>query len=243
MKKSLTLLFVLLFIAGCGVQNLPAMPTATAPLRVELTPSTTIWSGALNRCGQLNSDLNVMVDVNTTNQIPPGEDSLMIRSGEMETEYQQFHLADEEIVIIVNPNNPLNELTIDQLVSIYTGFSNTWGSVDPTQSTELSGSEITVYHYSIDDDLEKIFRTTDGTTFITTLSAKSVISPTDVIDRVGTKPEAIGFIPKSWLVSSVKQVKIDKKITYPLLMLTKNEPGGRLKQLMLCLQDQAKRIQ
>jgi len=240
MKKSFNLLFVLLFISGCGVQNLPALPSAPAPIRVILTPSTSIWSGGLNRCGQLNSMLNVMVDIKSSDPVNLDENSLLITSGETQSEYRQFLLADEEIAIVVNPINPLNNLSSDQLISIYTGFSNTWGSVIPDLLTDFKEAQIRVYHYSGNDDLETVFQNINKNPIVTPLSALSVASPADIVEAVGMNPEAIGFIPKSWLVSSVKQIPLIEKITYPILMVTKNEPDGRLKQLMLCLQEQTK---
>jgi hypothetical protein len=72
----------------------------------------------------------------------------------------------------------------------------------------------------------------------TTLNLRTSLTPgpQEMIQAVSSNPSAIGFIPKRWLVSSVKPVDTGVDTTFAVVMSTMKEPEGNTRDLMGCLQ-------
>jgi hypothetical protein len=66
-------------------------------------------------------------------------------------------------------------------------------------------------------------------------------SPIAMLQAIREDPQAIGFIPRRALDSSVKTLEIPdvplEILTHPILVLTPAEPTGALKSILLCLQE------
>ena len=240
MRHFATLIIMLGLMSGCTPQPLQLPATPPTPLNVFLTPSTEIWVGAVNRCGSLNSTLNAFIHVQRMDTDQLDDLSVTIHSGETGAVGKQFKLTDEELIIIVHPDNPLSEISDEQFAAVLTGFTRTWSEVDPNLVPEFGQLAVQPVIYPSEDELEQILSQHFMGDLVPSLGAKIVNNPAEMVELVSQTPGAIGFIPKRWLVSSIKQLVPSEKIIYPLIMVTKAEPADRLKQLMLCLQDQAK---
>ncbi len=58
-----------------------------------------------------------------------GTSSRELTTEEVDSGLSQVELAIDGIAIVVNPNNPVSDLTLDQLVDIYTGKITNWSEV------------------------------------------------------------------------------------------------------------------
>ncbi|MDO4378695.1 MAG: phosphate ABC transporter substrate-binding protein [Erysipelotrichia bacterium] len=138
-------------------------------------------------------------------------------------------LAYDGIAIIVNPNNPIDDLTVEQIADIYTGKITNWA--------ELGGNdgEIVVIGREANsgtrDGFESITGTKDKCVYRQELTATG-----DVITSVSQNENAIGYASLAAIKDSVKAIKVNsivvseenvKNGTYliqrPFVLVTKSD--------------------
>lgn len=111
-------------------------------------------------------------------------------------------LALDGIAVVVNPENQVNDLSIEQIASIYTGEITNWSEVGGTDA------EIVVI------GREAGSGTRDGFESITKTSEKcqyrqELTSTGDVITTVSQNPDAIGYTSLSAVKDNVKALSVD----------------------------------
>ena len=157
----------------------------------------------------------------------------------------EFVIARDAIGVIVNPGNPVKELTLDQISKIYKCEINNW--------SELGGEDRPIVRLSRESNsgthvyfLETVIRLgskEDKSIFC----PKTLLLPSSegIIAEVRDNPNAIGYDGLGYITSEVKVVGIAEKIsmpyvipseitandgTYPisrnLFMYTRGEPKG-----------------
>ena len=66
-------------------------------------------------------------------------------------------------------------------------------------------------------------------------NAQVAPGPAQMLEAVSSDPTAIGYLPQSWVNSSVNALEIN--IEVPLLVFADVEPEGTLREFVACLQD------
>ena len=123
----------------------------------------------------------------------------------------EFIVARDAIAVIVNPQNPVDQLTLQQISWIYQGKINNW--------KELGGEDRPIVRLSRESNsgthvyfLETVVRLGSSTD-------KSLFSPTTlllpssegIISEVSSNPNAIGYDGLGYIVPSVKTLGVAKK--------------------------------
>ena len=111
-------------------------------------------------------------------------------------------LAYDGIAIIVNPENPVNDLDLETIAKIYTGEIKNW--------KEIGGNDAEIVLIG----REAGSGTRDGFEFITDTEDKckyrqELTSTGDVITTVASNPNAIGYASLASVKDTVKALKID----------------------------------
>ena len=111
-------------------------------------------------------------------------------------------LAYDGIAIIVNPENPVNDLTLDQIAKLYTGEITNW--------KDVGGNDAEVVLIG----REAASGTRDGFESITGTKYKcqyrqELTSTGDVITAVSQNPDAIGYASLASIKDSVKALNVD----------------------------------
>ena len=111
-------------------------------------------------------------------------------------------LAYDGIAIIVNPENPVNDLTLDQIAKLYTGEITNWKDVGGNDAeVVLVGREAAS---GTRDDFESITGTKDKCQY-----RQELTSTGDVITAVSQNPDAIGYASLASIKDSVKALNVD----------------------------------
>lgn len=152
----------------------------------------------------------------------------------------QTQIAKDGIVVVVNNNNSLSELTINQTKDIFSGNVTEW-----TKITGASGGTINVITREDGSGTRDGFQSMvmggkNGTPILKTAVVQS--STEAIAQAVKGNPNAIGYISLDALNGDVKAIKINGvapseqtvsdgtyKITRPFIFLTKGEPTGQVK--------------
>ena len=111
-------------------------------------------------------------------------------------------LAYDGIAIIVNPENPVNDLTLDQIAKLYTGEITSWKDVGGNDAeVVLIGREAAS---GTRDGFESITGTKDKCQY-----RQELTSTGDVITAVSQNPDAIGYASLASIKDSVKALNVD----------------------------------
>lgn len=111
-------------------------------------------------------------------------------------------IAYDGIAIIVNPENPVSDLTVEQIAKIYTGEITNWKDVGGNDAEiVLIGREA---GSGTRDGFESITDTKDKCKL-----NQELTSTGDVITTVGGNPAAIGYASLASVKDSVKALKVD----------------------------------
>lgn len=193
--------------------------------------------------------INKTADIaNASRQIKPEEVAQAKTNGVTPVEHT---IARDAIAVIVNPNNPVSQLTMQQISDIYSGKISNWSEVggEDRPIVRLSREVNSGTHVYF---LETVVRMgkKDNKTFFST-DTLLLPSSEGIISEVRQNPNAIGYDGLGYVPKDLKMIAIapqegqpyilpsiatvnDK--TYPiardLYMYTNGDPAGILKQYL-----------
>ena len=160
----------------------------------------------------------------------------------------EFVIARDAIGVIVNPANPVKQLTMQQISAIFRGDINNWQQVggENRPIVRVSRETNSGTHVYFLETVVRLGNAKDTTIF----SADTLLLPSSqgIIAEVSDNPNAIGYDGLGYLTPQVKTVAIAsaektpyilpsiesvKDKTYPisrdLYMYTRNQPTGPIK--------------
>ncbi|MCU0498249.1 MAG: substrate-binding domain-containing protein [Anaerolineae bacterium] len=197
-------------LVGCASPSIPAtQPDVTDhALRLYATSATlplvTDLTGAYGLTFETQSNpfpatLNNLLEYDTpyiiSNHLPTDATTLSLWAAP---------IAQDGIAVIVNPANPIENLSLDQLRAIYQGRIHHW--------RDLTGQ---------DQDLMVLSRETGDSTRLeferlvmgsrpTTFAARLVTSESAMLKLIATTPGAIGYVSAAFLDQTVKPIAINQ---------------------------------
>lgn len=132
-----------------------------------------------------------------------GLSSRALKDEEKSQGLKETILAYDGIAIIVNPQNPVSNLSVEQIADIYTGKITNWSEVGaPDGEIVLIGREA---GSGTRDGFESITKTEDKC-----LYRQELTSTGDVITTVSSNPNAIGYASLASVKDSVKAVSVNE---------------------------------
>ena len=207
MKKIISLLTVATLIVcvftGCGGNK-----------EVVATDGSTSMNKVIGALGEaFEGDTGITVTYNATGS---GAGIQAVEEGRCDIGLASRNLKDEEkakglegtilaydgIAIIVNPNNPVNDLDVETIAKIYTGEIKNWKEVGGDDSEiVLIGREA---GSGTRDGFESITDTEDKCKY-----RQELTSTGDVITTVASNPGAIGYASLASVKDTVKALTVD----------------------------------
>lgn len=131
-----------------------------------------------------------------------GLSSRALKDEEKASGLAQTILAYDGIAIIVNPANPINDLSLEQIAKVYTGEITNW--------SELGGDDAEIVLIGREagsgtrDGFESITGTTDACQY-----RQELTSTGDVITTVAQNPNAIGYASLASVKDTVKALDVE----------------------------------
>lgn len=157
-----------------------------------------------------NADVKV-----TYNPTGSGSGIQAVQEGRCDIGLSSHNLKDEEkadlietviaydgIAVIINPDNPITDLTVEQIAQLYTGEITNW--------SELGGNDTPVVCIGREaasgtrDGFESITGTADKCKY-----TQELTSTGDVVQTVSSNPNAIGYASLASVKDSVKAVSVE----------------------------------
>ena len=131
-----------------------------------------------------------------------GLSSRALKDEEKSAGLKETVLAYDGIAIIVHPDNPVSDLSVEQIAKLYTGEITNWKDVDGNDAeVVLIGREAAS---GTRDGFESITGTKDKCRY-----RQELTSTGDVITAVSQNPDAIGYASLASVKDSVKALNVD----------------------------------
>ena len=207
MKKILILLITALLVVcaftGCGSNKESVATDGSTSMNKVI--------GALSE--SFEADTGITVTYNATGsgagiqavlegRCDIGLSSRNLKDEEKANGLEGTHLAYDGIAIIVNPENPVSDLSVETIAKIYTGEIKNWKELDGNDAEiVLIGREA---GSGTRDGFEDITKTKDKCEY-----RQELTSTGDVITTVAGNPAAIGYASLASVKNTVKAVTVD----------------------------------
>lgn len=195
-----------LIIDNKGSDTMVNLAMAWAEKYQEMETNTSISVTGGGSGTGISSLINGTVDIaNASREIKEEEISSAQENG---IEPIEFIVARDAIAVIINPNNPIEKLTIEQISDIYSGKINNW--------MELGGEDRPIVRLSRETNsgthvyfLEEVLRLGDKEN--TTLFSRDTLllpSSEGITSEVRDNPNAIGYDGLGYVTPDVKVVAV-----------------------------------
>ena len=200
---------LLLLISSCDAPT----PAAQLPLvNVYSTSAATPWLGDVYACAESFAVIYRVDDPSTAD--------IVLRIGEPDYLIGfAYQVDEEEILIVTHRQSPVQNLTLDEVQSLFAGFGN---------------PSVQVWVYVSDEDVFEMFdqRVMKGRSVSS--SAMIAITAQQMSDVLNSESNAVGILPRHWKAGDVREVYSVEKA--PVLAITQGEPQGEIYQIIGCLQ-------
>ena len=239
------------YINNTGSDTIVNLALAWAEEYQEVSPQTSIAvSGGGSGTG-IASLINQTTDLaNASRQIKPVEVENALANG---IEPNEFVVARDAIAIIVNPNNPIDVLTLQQLSDIYSGKINNWKEIggEDRPIVRLSRETNSGTHVYFLEQVLRLGSKENKTLF----STDTLLLPSSEVigDEIRSNPNAIGYDGLGYVTPDMKVLGVSASQdegsgyiypsaetvndgTYPiardLYMYTSGLPKGSIKEYL-----------
>lgn len=197
------------------------------PLRVQYSIVTQPWLAKLNGCA---GKTVLETELRAASLQDPESADLVLRFGQTgNLTTLAYQIGTDDLLVIVNHQNPVGELSALQVRALFTGQIQTWNSL------QGADAPVHVWVYPQGEDVQQVFEHSSlGRSPVTSL-ARLANSPEEMSQAVSTDPDAIGIITRSWKTQDTTAVfTVDSSL--PVLAITNAEPESDMAQILACLQ-------
>ena len=234
---------LILILASCGTPQIATPGPTPEAIRVYTPPSLQPWADKLANC----ADNDPLVAIYL---LPAGGSDASLNQGDIQLELGQpsilkrdeqlFQVGWEQVVVVVNQANPISALSDEQVLRIFSGEETSWESE--------AGKRIQVWVLPEDEPTRIVFDNSFGLTQVLAPAAKLAPDPIAMMKAISTDEKAIGYLPLSFIdngnsssAGDIKIVQLDstaeEKLKQPVLAFTASEPTGRIRDMLVCLQN------
>ncbi len=225
----------------------PAAPSQEVDVyHVAVEPDLEWLLPAMNACREEFDQLDFFIYQQVAPSATEMADDVFIAYGEIAGLSDAiFQISSDQLVLAVNPSNPLTHSSMELAAGIFSGELAAWSDAaancEDCFSSTPESSNITVFIYPAESRKREFTRDVlpDGMTFAST----ALIAPgaKQVRESLATDPAAIGFLPRRWLDGSVKEVAWQgegvETLSIPILAYTANNFDANLAEWLTCVQN------
>jgi len=228
----------ILILAGACQPQYANLPDKTPEIWRMQMPDSLSWLGPkLNVCTQQQSDVALIIEARPQSEPVSDTADMILRWGDPPAEDQNtwFQIGEDNLVIITHPDNPLSEITADQLQRIFTGQIRSWSEI----------GEYTEGIFAVDlpagNEIHQAFSASLGEKPSLSPGAQIAADAVTMRQAVAAQPGAIGYLPARWLDDSVKKLPVidsrqPRRITFPVLIRFVKPPNPAQQTWLDCLQ-------
>jgi ABC-type phosphate transport system substrate-binding protein len=160
----------------------------------------------------------------------PMHGSLLMHVGYIDNGYPQYEVGTTRLVIVTNSDNPVKQISFDQVQAIFTGRINNWSAISG------ENANVQVWIFPGGDDIQMIFQESVLEGIPISTSARVATTAGEMSTAISLDPNAIGIITRQTLPDNVT-VSLEL-VDLPVLVTLMNEPDALTLDLIDCMQKQ-----
>ncbi len=221
--------------AACTQAAPPVIVPTPQSWRIQYTPALAWMAPEFNLCIRQQPGDALIVSEKPASALDVAQAQITLRWGAApENTGYLTELGSDDLVVVVNPQNPVRNLTGSQIRDIFSGANRTWSAY-----AKGNPNPIQVWVYPTGNEIRQYFEKSLNPP---RLNPSALLAPDPGVMRqaVAADPSAIGYLPGRWVNSSVRGLSIpdiaETSLRQPILALTSAEPQGTQKEWLLCLQ-------
>ena len=223
MRPPLLFLIVLaVLLPGCS----PAAPTpAPVSLTVQYTASARSWLPGLVDCA---GNAAISTEQRLGDDLDPNA-GMAIRIGQpIDLASPAYRIGTEDVLVVVNPKNPIHQLSADQVRGLFGGQIQNWN--------DLSGADtpVEIWAYPQGDDVQQVFEQAILAGSPLSSAARLANSPEEMAQAVSKDVNAVGILTRHWKTGDVAAAFT--AASAPVLVITPTLPKGISAAVLACLQ-------
>lgn len=233
------LALAVLAAASCTPAASPTPQPTAQTLRIQHTPALAPWSDQLYDCAVPITGLGLLVEERPAAALDMAQADVVLRFGPASSasplaERFAAVLAQDELVLVVNPSNQTAGVTPEQAAGLFSGAVTNW--------QDLGGPDLQpeVWVYPTGDDLRQVFEAALLGGGAPTPRSFIAPDPAAVVEAVQENPGAVSYLLKSQVTDAVRILPLKDNpsaLSEPVLAYTGSEPQGSLRKLLVCLQN------
>jgi len=205
----------------------PAPTAAAVTLRVQYTAAAAPWFADLSTCaGQ--TGVTLQPDPRLAASLDLTSADMAIRLGDSNIASPAYQIGTDELLVIVNRQNPTGLLSSGRVRALFTGQVRNW--------LEINGADapVQVWIFPSAEDVEQAFEIAalDGSPV--TPDARLAMTPDEMSQAIANDVNAIGILTRRWKMGNVSDVYTVVEV--PVLILVPAEPQGAVTALISCAQ-------
>lgn len=208
MKRILFLLSSFLLFS-CVPATQP--PSQTEIIPVYSTPAAQPWMSDLFACAN---------DLSLTLKVTAESPEITLRLGEPEIlTSPAYQIDEEEILIVTHRESPVQNLSLEEAQALFAGQGD---------------SSAQVWGYASEVDVQILFDQLVMKGRSVTSLARMASSPQEMSGVLNSESNSVGILPKHWVAGNIREVYSVGIV--PVLAITREEPQGKVAELVSCLQ-------
>jgi hypothetical protein len=195
-------------------------------ITVEYTPASAPWLEFVDEC----SDGNVVnAEQRAAAFLDPQSVDMTLRIGQpVSLTFPAFQISSEDILVILNSQNPVKSLIVEQVREIFSGQILNWEKLNgPNNPVE-------VWVYSSGEDVWQIFDQAILGGSPVTSTANLASGPEEMVRAISSDINAVGLLTGHWKGNNYTAVYTIASV--PVLVITQNKPRGAIQKMVACLQ-------
>jgi len=247
MKHRILLLLLVSFLAlftSCNQNPKETKPEPTLEIvNLQITPELEHWMPKISQCANSIEGVGIYTDIVTQSELNINQTDLVLRLGQRgENDPHIAVMGFEEITLVAGSEVPVDTLGIETVIKIFSGELTNWGDVPEVRAQEIDINQpIQILSYPKGNILYDLF----SHNFLESEPIKGdpiIYSTPEGLDRLLQKnPYGVAYLLTSHLLGNQKILNISDLepsfVQEYVLAITNSEPKGKIKQLLLCLQD------
>lgn len=241
--KRYTLLLGLVILVGCKPLLTPAPAPTPRLLRIGYHPALKPWAERLSICADYSSTFTA--SFYETASLNPDErgmqfDLLLKYADPLPVSGVIYQFGSDRIAWIVHLENPIQTITMDQFTHLLTGEYSLWSDISPN----AEATPIELWVYPLEDALSGALFSSLPSSRAYLTQAMIAPNPQAMLEAVASHPDALGFIPESWLTQSEYPVKLlpiegdeGTIANLDIVAITPAEASAEVRSLLLCARE------
>jgi len=242
MLKRFLLFGLVVLLSTCGTPDSSTPAPTLEAIKLYYPPALQAWADKLANCAANIPQIALYFMQSTRMDTTVLANDIELEFGQSTQEIPDsnlFQVGWEQVVVVVNTDNQLLQLSNDDLTSIFSGQVAKWedASDQPIQVWVLPESEPT---RTIFDNVVMS---------IQSLTSESMLAPDPGarLEVISGDADSIGYLPESFLntsdSTSVSKIRIlqlepslEAELRQPVIAITHSVPEGLFRELLVCLQ-------